>query len=54
MKYCYELYENKGRGNIFLGYKTINASSSEEARQILDEKINDESIMICQVFINQD
>jgi len=52
MKYCFEKYEFGNRGRIFLGFEQVNASSSEEARQIVQEKVGDE-IHLAQIFIYQ-
>lgn len=53
MKYVFELYEFGKRGRIFLGYKSVVASSSEEAREMIKSKI-DENVVLAQIYIPQE
>jgi len=53
MKYCFEKYEFTERGRIFLGYEQTQASSSQEAREKIQEKVG-ENITLTQIFVNQD
>lgn len=53
MKYCFELYEFSNKGRIFLGYKTILAANSNEARKIIQSKLPD-NVVLAQIYIQQD
>lgn len=52
MKYVFEKYEFSKRGRVFLGYESITASSSEEAKSIVQEKVGD-NIILAQIYIPQ-
>lgn len=51
-KYCFEKYEFGNRGRIFLGYETVFANSSEEAREVAQQKAGDATL--AQIFVFQD
>jgi len=53
MKYCFEKYEFGDRGRIFLGFEQVNAGSSEDARQIVQDKVGD-NIHLAQIFVYQE
>lgn len=48
-QFLFELYNKKNNDSIFIGYKKVSATSSEEAESILREKI-DESIFLCPIY----
>ena len=50
-QYLFELYKNDNRGRVFLGYKSVAATSKEEAEAILKEKELEE-VQLCQVYFN--
>ncbi len=52
MKYCFEKYEYNNRGRIFLGYESVVATSNEEAREIVQQKVG-EDIVLAQIYITQ-
>jgi len=52
-KYLFETYEIKGRDRVFKGYKSVRASSNEEARELVLQ-IVDEGVTVFQVYIPQD
>jgi len=49
-KYCFELYEFGDRGRIFLGYRTVQATSSEDALSAVQEKLDD-NIRVCPIYL---
>lgn len=51
-KYCFEKYEFSNRGRIFLGYETVFANSTEEAREIAQQKVGD--LTLAQIFVYQE
>lgn len=53
MKFTFEKYEFGDRGRIFLGYKTVNASSNEEAHELARQGLDD-NIKLSQIFVYQE
>lgn len=54
MKYVFEIYENTPeRGRTFLGYKTVNAESTEDARLSVLSGVP-ESYIACQIWVPQE
>lgn len=52
-RYLFELYNVSSRGRIFKGFKTVAATSLEEAQSIILEKEEDkENIQLCQLYFN--
>ena len=49
-RYLFEAYENGNRGKIFLGYRSVLASTKEEAVTSLLDKQKD--IQLCQVYFD--
>lgn len=52
MKYVFEKYEFGDRGRIFIGYASAEASSSEEAKIKIQEKVGNE-IVLAQIWVPQ-
>lgn len=53
MKFVFELYEETNeRGRVFLGYKTINSDSAENAKTALLSSVPD-NIQACQIYYPQ-
>lgn len=48
-QFLFELYTLKNNDRIFIGYKKVSATSSEEAESIIREKI-DNSITLCPIY----
>lgn len=53
MKYVFEKYEFSNRGRVFLGYETVNATSTDEARDKAQNKLGD-SISLFQIYVPQE
>jgi len=53
MKYVFEKYEFSKRGRIFKGFETIQASSVEEARETVQNKVGSE-IVLAQIYVPQE
>jgi len=52
-RYLFEIYNVSERGRVFLGFRTVNATSAEEARSIILEKEEDrENMQLCQLYFN--
>ena len=52
MKYTFEKYEFSEKGRVFLGYNTVNAETSEEAKELAQQKLG-EDIFLAQIFVPQ-
>jgi len=48
--YCFELYEFGNRGRIFLGHKTIQALTKEDALSAIEEKL-DENVKAFEIYL---
>lgn len=53
MKYCFEMYEFSDKGRIFKGYKSVNAYSVDEAKEIAGSKLAS-NIRLVQIYIPQE
>lgn len=52
-KYCFEMYEYGTKGQIFLGYKTVQAKDAEQAHELAVQKLAD-NIKLFQIYLPQD
>jgi len=52
MKYCFEVYEIGHKGNIFKGYRVVNAEDTEQAMLSASKNLEDNNVL-CQIYIDQ-
>jgi len=52
-KYLFEMYENKDKGRVFKGYKSVRANSNAEAYEVAAENL-DPDVSLFQVYIPQE
>lgn len=52
-KYCFELYEYSTKGQVFVGYKTVQAEDADQAHALVKEKLTDNT-RIFQIYLPQE